>query len=251
VFPAASLKGLASPSVKHFYWNVLGTAFKVRDAWRLSFALCDFFRERVTFRRAEEAVKRAVETREERFLHSIYTQVYERPASLYFKLLTHAGCAFGDLKVSVRRHGLEGALGKLASEGVYLTSEEFKGKREVTRGTLSFQTAPDDFQHASSQAGFATQSSGTSNRPVRTFVPLHYLAVRALVHCLFLSAHDLLSCAHTMYDGILPASGGINNLLMHSRIGVPAERWFARRVPDLSWRDDLYQIDDQEPHGVS
>ena len=75
MFPAASLKGLASPSVKHFYWNVLGTAFKVRDAWRLSFALCDFFRERVTFRRAEEAVKRAVETREERFLHSIYPQV--------------------------------------------------------------------------------------------------------------------------------------------------------------------------------
>lgn len=34
-----------------------------------------------------------------------------------------------------------------------------------------------------------------------------------------------------MYDGILPASGGVNNLLMYSRIGIATDRWFARIIP--------------------
>lgn len=163
--PRAKIKswtGLLAPySVKRLYWKAIGYRSRVEDTYNLAFALRKFFGERVTLRRAEEEIKRALETREERFLELIRTEVYGRPASPYFKLLTEAGCAFGDLRSYVGRHGLEGALEKLASEGVYLTSEEFKGKKEVVRGRLSFRTSPEDFQHVSSMAGFVTQSSGT------------------------------------------------------------------------------------------
>jgi hypothetical protein len=235
-----SLKQLTPDWAKRLYWKATEYRRRATETYNLVFALRAFYSDRITVKDAEEQIRQALDTREERFLELMRREVYGRPAGPYCKLLAHAGCALGDLQASVRRYGLEGALGKLASEGVYLTSDEFKGKKDVVRGRLSFRTSPEDFHHEFSRAGFIIQSSGTRNRPVRTFVPLHYLAIRTFVYCVFLSAHDLFSYAHAMYDCILPASGGVNNLLMNSRIGLPTERWYARRVPGLNWYDDLY-----------
>jgi len=41
-----------------------------------------------------------------------------------------AGCDFPELQSYVRRHRLKKTLEKLAEEGVYLTQDEFKGKKE-------------------------------------------------------------------------------------------------------------------------
>jgi hypothetical protein len=73
------------------------------------------------------------------------SQIYGSPNSPYLKLLRHAGCDLSDLDRQVRRHGLEPTLAKLAGEGVYLTSDEFKGKSEVVRGKESFRVSPRDF----------------------------------------------------------------------------------------------------------
>ena len=43
-----------------------------------------------------------------------------------------------------------------------------------------------------------------------------------------------------MYDSILPGSGGINNLLIYSRMGITTDRWFARRVPITNRLERLY-----------
>src|SRR5205814_721297 len=101
-----------------------------------------------------------------------------------------------------------------------------------SRAGLSFRVSPDDFALAAPSAVFRIQSSGTRNSPVETQVSLEWLAVRTLAVCVFLDAHALFSHAHAMYDAVLPASGGINNLLMYNRAGVAVERWFAREVPD-------------------
>jgi hypothetical protein len=34
-----------------------------------------------------------------------------------------------------------------------------------------------------------------------------------------------------LYDAILPAGGGLTNLLIYAKLGIPTERWFAREVP--------------------
>src|SRR5688572_27001187 len=90
-----------------------------------------FLRERMTLKQAEEEIKRAVDSRQENFLELLRTKVYERPSSPYLKLLKIAGCEYSDLRTEVRRYGLEEALRRLATEGVCLTSDEFKGKKEV------------------------------------------------------------------------------------------------------------------------
>lgn len=215
--------------------------FDIRGMCALARGLREFFRERITVQQAEEEIKRALDNREERFLELIRTQVYERPSSPYLKLLKLAGCEFSDLRAHVHRHGLEGTLEQLAREGVYLTSDEFKGKKEVLRGGESFRVSPRHFERQDPSPGFTTQSSGTSNRPVPSLIPLDWLVRRTFSTCVFLSAHDLFSYSHAVYDAILPAGGGVNNLLYYAKIGVATDRWFARKIPVNTRLEGMYQ----------
>jgi hypothetical protein len=203
-------------------------------------AVPEFFSERITLQRAEEEIKRDLGRREETFLESTRARIYERPSSAYLKLLKLARCEYSDLRAQVRRFGLEETLKQLAAEGVYLTADEFKGKKEVVRGGKSFRVAPGQFESPDLSAGYRTQSSGTTNQPIRSFVSLNLLAIRAPVTCVFFAAHNLFSHSHAMYDAILPGSAGINNLLIYARMGVVADRWFARQIPINSTIEATY-----------
>jgi hypothetical protein len=203
-------------------------------------SLPGFFRQRITISQAEEAIKRDLDRREASFLELIRTRVYGDPTSPYLRLLEIAGCDFPDLRDSVHRHGIEGTLERLARDGVYLTSEEFKGKKDVERSGQSFRVTPYVFERTDLSPGFTIESSGTRNTPVRSFIPLDWLTVRAFVKGAFLSAHGLLSHRHAIYEGVLPASAGINHLLMDAILGVPTQRWFARRIPVHNWLDGTY-----------
>jgi hypothetical protein len=128
----------------------------------------------------------------------------------------------------------------LAREGVYFTSEEFKGKKEVVRNGQSFRVTRKDFEPVNAAAGFVIQTSGTTNRPVQSTIHLGYLELRALGNAVFFSAHDLFSRVHAMCDAILPGAGGINNLLIYAKSGVATERWFARIIPVNNWLEEIY-----------
>ena len=207
---------------------------------RLARGLPEFFRERVTVARAQEEIKRALENRAENFLELARTQIYGRPASPYLRLLKTAGCEFSDLRVNVCRYGLERTLEQLAGEGVYFTSDEFKGKKEVLRKGQSFRVSPAEFKRRDSSPGFVVQSGGTSGQPVDSLVSLDWLAIGACSTGVFFFAHNLFAYSHAMYDAILPGGGGINNLLMHARLGIRTDRWFARKVPTGSRLGALY-----------
>ncbi len=207
--------------------------FDVKGKIALSAAVGEFLRERITVHRAKQEVGRALETRSERFLDLVRTQIYERPASPYLKLLKNSGCDFSDLQTQVRRRGIEQTLEQLAADGVYLTSDEFKGKKEIVRGRECFRVTPADFARADLPVGFTIQSSGTRNRPVRSVIPLDWLAIRTIGTGVFFAAHDLFSYAHAIYDAILPGSA-VHHLLVNARLGKATDRWFARRSPELS-----------------
>ena len=187
-----------------------------------------FLRERLTIEQAEAGIREALERRAEHFLRRVRTEVFAAPHSPYRTLFRWAGCEYGDLESSVHREGVEKTLSQLARDGVYLTSDEFKGKRPVARGTLSFRVMPEDMASRDVHFGLVTASSGTMNRPIRSLVTLGWLAQRALVMAVFFKAHGLWDRAHAIYDGILPSGGGVNNVLIYARLGVPVERWFTR-----------------------
>jgi hypothetical protein len=204
-------------------------ALTPKEMSTLTGAVRAYLAEPISIAQAEEEVKRKLETRAQRFLELARAQIYERPSSPYLKLLRAAGCEHGDLQREVQTRGVEKALEQLAGAGVYLTSAEFKGKEPVVRGRESFTFSPGDFVYSNVGPGFATQSSGTTNRPVRSFRPLAQYD-KVISVAVFLSAHGLFSYTHALYDAVLPATGAVNNLVVYAKLGIPTERWFARKV---------------------
>jgi hypothetical protein len=197
---------------------------------RLAAALPAFYRDRVTVERAEHEIKRALAGREAIFLDFLRAHVYGRATSPYLKLLKHAGCEFSDLSAEVGRHGLEGALARLAAAGVYLTAAEMKGKTDVVRGALSFRVFPEDLIDPAPVAGYITRTGGTNNRPILLVRPLSIIAENVSARGVFLSAHGLMSAAHAVEHAILPGHG-VSTIMSLAKLGIRVDRWFARTVP--------------------
>jgi len=225
-------------SLKENYRQVRSELGRIKSTLALAAALPRFFRHPITVQQAEEEVKRLLDTRVERFLELARTQIYDCPGSPYLKLLKHAGCELSDLQTQVHRHGLEETLLRLAGEGVYLTSDEFKGKKEVVRGVESFLVSPGEFERRDTSAGFTIQSSGTRNAPISTFSSLEWRTIQLMGWAIYYAAHDLFSCAHAVYEIIL--TGRVNYPLYNAKFGIATERWFSPRIPVDSWRGGKY-----------
>src|SRR3954470_19285134 len=155
------------------------SASKVKNAltamYTLGRALPDFFRARVALPQAVEDVRAAMARRAETFLDLARSEIYADPASPYLRLLRVAGCGYDDLRAQVLGNGLEAALASLARAGVYLTTEEFKGKKDVVRGGVSFRVSPAQLQRRRGTPGLMVQTSGTSDKPVTTVASLSRL----------------------------------------------------------------------------
>jgi hypothetical protein len=210
----------------------------VKQTLRMAAALPRFFRERITLECAEEEIKKLLDTRPRRFLELARSLVYQRPRSPYLRLLQHAGCEFSDLVREVARHGLEETLLKLAAAGVYVTSDEFKGKTAIVRGGLAFRVSPEDFEHRDSRPGYMMESSGTRNQPVKTFSSLGSRELFAQAMAVFYGAHDLFSCAHAVYEPVL--AGRIFRVLVKGKLGIAVDRWFALDVASHAAVEDWF-----------
>ncbi len=231
--------------VKSSYWQLQKELrsltlddLTLRSTFLQARALRKFFGQTFSVAEAENEIRRAMDLRESNFLKLARTQIYARPESPYLILLRNAGCEYSDLQSLVRHHGLETALACLAREGVYFSASEFKGKTDVVRGNLSFRVSRADFSRRDRAPGLSVQSSGTSNRPQQGHVALDWLSIWSFAKGVFLSAHDLVSSSHAVYDAILPAPAAIYSLLHNARMGVATQRWFAQRMPYNNWITD-------------
>jgi hypothetical protein len=152
---------------------------KAKMALRYGFGLPRFFLKPLSLAECYALVRRRVEEREENFLERVRRGVYSNPGSPYYKLLRHADCAYGDLEGMVRQKGLEKTLKKLSDAGVYITIEEYKGRKPVERSGLSFQTRPEDFDNPHVAAVREETSSGSRSKGVRNRLDFGYLADEA------------------------------------------------------------------------
>ena len=200
-----------------------------REILALPGAVRTVLAEPISLSQAEDEVRKRLNIRVRSFLDFARTEVFEKHTSPYFRLLKMAGCDYADLEREVQKQGLEQALERLALAGVYLTPEEYKGKIPVVRGHESFSVAPEDFRCQQPGPGFTIQSSGTSNRPMESRRSLDR-RVKAISMAIFLSAHGLFSYSHALYDAILPAGGGLTNLLIYAKLGIPMAGKVVRRA---------------------
>lgn len=152
---------------------------KAGMALRYGFGLPRFFLKPLSLAECYALVRRRVEEREVNFLAQLRRAVYSNPRSPYYKLLRHADCAYGDLEGIVRQKGLEKTLRKLSDAGVYISIEEYKGRKPVERPGLSLQTKPEDFDNPHVAAVREETSSGSRSKGVRNRLDFGYLADEA------------------------------------------------------------------------
>jgi hypothetical protein len=119
----------------------------VAMAAQISKYLQRFLRYRIASEEAKAAMARRLRQRERSFLRLMQRTVYSNLRSPYRALLRHAGIALPDLAQHIARDGLERTLAYLYDAGIYVSTEEFKGRRPIRRGGLELAIDPHDFDN--------------------------------------------------------------------------------------------------------
>ena len=188
--------------------------------------LPSYFRNPLNLSEAKEILSRRLARREEDFLDLMRRAVYSNPTNPYLLLLKLAGCEYSDLERLVRNDGLEGALRKLFHAGVYLTVDEYKGRRPVVRGNTTLEVDPVRLRNPLSTPHILATTSGS--RGPATRIKLDLASVRNRAVNMFLS---LAARGGTRWQSAVWGTRGIAPLLWYSGHGVPAARWFLQVDP--------------------
>ena len=209
---------------------------------RFAATLPRFLHGTTTAAEARALVRARVERRDEAFLRLARLGIFLHKRSPYRRLLDLAGCTYADLERMVRNRGLEPALRALRDAGVYVTFDEFKGRRPIVRGAAVIPAAPRDFDNPLLARHYAAATGGTTGAATRVLIDLDHIAATAPLHALAWEAHGLTGAPWALWRSILPGVSGVNNVLRGARLGNVPRRWFTPVAPrDLapSWRARL------------
>jgi hypothetical protein len=194
---------------------------------RFVWGLGGFLREPVTLQYSENMIRQRLQNRSENLLRLVKHTIYENPASPYLPLLDLAGCKYGDLVSSVHSHGLETALKKLAAEGVYFNTDEFKGKKPVKRGGKAIMLKEDDFNNPFYSGQLEARSGASRSPGTRTAYEYRYLRDnRSIYNIQMLTAYGLADLPFALWSAIMPG-GGPMFLLSYTKAGKIPARWFS------------------------
>jgi hypothetical protein len=211
---------------------------RVRDeltaAARFFSRLPAFLRRPVTSDEAHAVLRRRRERRQADFLDLVRRAIYARAASPYAELLRIAGCEYGDLERLVREDGVEGALHSLYRHGVFLTVDEFKGRRAAIRGSAAIPVDPGALRNPLARSQVPGRSSGSRSGGTAVVFDLDFIRGCAVNSLLSLEARgggDWLKA-----DWEVPGVGGTFRLLKLSSFGAPVARWFSHVDPGATAR---------------
>ena len=195
----------------------------LRVGSRFLLALPGFLRNPFSIDDARRIVRERFAQREQQFLDRV-ADACRLAGSPYARLLRSAGCRPDDVRELVEREGVEGALSALLRAGVYLTGDEFKGRRPVRRGSLEFTLAPAALLNPRSVVHGLSMSSGSRGVPTPVPIDLASIHDHAVNTHLTLDAHGGGDWVHAHYG--VPGGTAVTNPLEFARGGRVPARWF-------------------------
>jgi hypothetical protein len=198
---------------------------------RFAWGLRRFLREGVSMEDARKTVQRLLAEREANFLRLAERAIFGYPRSPYLPMLKMAGCELGDLRNMVGQKGLEGALRVLREAGVYVTYEEFKGRKPIVRGGKELPVRPHEFDNPLPLAAFTVESGGSTGAGTRSSHDLDHLRVISAHELITYAAHGVTDMPKVIWRGVLPDGSGIDNVLRLSHWGRVPDKWFSHRNP--------------------
>jgi hypothetical protein len=189
-----------------------------------------FIKERKTLEQsvhnALNTIKNRLNNREETFLRLIKASVFENQSSPYLTLFRLANYSYKDVESLFLKNGLESALSQLREDGIYLTIEEFKGKREIIRNGETFKFREKDFDNPFLRSTYEAQSGGTRSAGTRVRVDFDFLAQKSLYHALMFEMHGLKNSPLAIWLPLYPSGPGLNSVLRFTSIGKTPDKWF-------------------------
>ena len=171
-------------------------------------------------------IQETLDNREANFLDLMRQVVFANASNPYNQLFQWAGCGYEDLTKAIGADGLESTLEELRKGGVYLSHDEFKGKKPIERSGRRIETRQGDFVNPLVRGMLETTSSGsrstgTITRPSLAF-QLHREAQEAVVLEQFQDPPRVVAAVYP----ILPSTVGLRRVMSCTRLGMPIERWF-------------------------
>ena len=194
---------------------------------RFAWGLRSFLRHTLTLEEAKAIVHKRMAEREDNFLRLVRKGIFGYSKSPYLPLLKLAQCEMGDLENMVREKGLEGTLMALREAGVYISFEEFKGRKPIVRNGHVFSVRDHNFDNPYLSPSYYTESGGTTGAGTRVALDLGHLAEQAPLMMLAYDAHGVLNLPSAIWHGILPDPSGITSILRSARFGQVTRKWFS------------------------
>jgi hypothetical protein len=206
-----------------------GLAGEVAAVGRLTRDLPRFYTNQLTLEDAEAWHRSRLARREDMFLRVVERQIYAFGGSPYRALLRAAGCELGDLHRLVAERGLVGALERLDELGVYVTYDEFRGRRPAVRGSQTFHFADHDFNNPLARVHYGMLTGGTRGQRARVPRSLEFAVEAGNTMVVALAANGLLRTSHALW-----ATAPLNHLIRLPKHGTPVAAWFSPLAP-LPW----------------
>jgi hypothetical protein len=188
-----------------------------------------FLRTPVTVATARRELRRRLECRAGDFLAIARRAIYEHPESPYRDLLRHAGCEYGDLDRLVTRAGVEGALGVLWRSGVFLSMDEFKGRRPVVRGGTTIAVDPHRLRNPGVAGHAWLQTGGSRGSAASVAFDLGFVRDRAVTAAAVFDAWGGTGWRRAVWG--VPGGAAMIHALEFSVLEASFARWFSTLEP--------------------
>jgi hypothetical protein len=200
---------------------------QVEMYWRLAWGLKGFLKEPVTLEQGREIIRQRLQDREQNLLAMVKRAIYDNEASPYLKLLRQAGCEYGDFEKMVRSDGIEPSLKRIYEAGVYISIEEFKGKKEVSRGGKVFTFKESDFDNPFLVRHFEASSGGSRSAGTTVTMNLDRYYYLAAQNTVTFDAYGILGSPVLVWQPILPSTAGLPTVFRSIKMGKPPIKWFS------------------------
>ena len=177
--------------------------------------------------------------REAVFLEQLRRAIYGNALSPYRSLLEHVGCTYGDLEDAVKKDGVEATLMDLFRQGIYLSVDEFKGRKAVVRGSKTLEVNPEMLRNPLAAYHLPASSGGSRSRGTPVFMDLRFIRACAVNCALYLEARGGSSWLKATWE--TPGAGARFRLIKFAGFGNPPVRWFSQVDPKAPGLNPIFR----------
>ena len=209
---------------------------------RLAAGMPSYLRAPVDPAAARRLMADRMARRGELFVEWMRRLVFDRPESLYGRLIDRARIRQDELARQVRAEGVESTLEGLRDRGVYLTLDELQQRVPVRRDGVTIEQGPDALANPLLGAGIPGRSSGSRSSGTLVAYTWAFLEEEAAAECLLYEMHGVRDAPAAIWLPGPPGIAGIHNMLLHLKAARPPARWFSHSAPPTWTRSPFHGL---------